>query len=141
MSFRALSLGLLSQFLVSGSFADTIVAKQMIRPRNIIAEEHLAILSESDGPFQTITEVVGREARRVIYPGQKILPDDIQNPAVIERNAIVPLHFARKGLTIITDGRALSRAANGETVKVINRDSHKTVSGIAMPDGSVLVMR
>ena len=45
----------------------------------------------------------------------------------------------RGALRITARGRALSDAAAGETVRVINLQSNKTVEGLVQPNGDILV--
>ena len=42
-------------------------------------------------------------------------------------------------LRIVTEGRALDRAAAGEPVRVMNLASRQTVTGTVAPDGSIEV--
>ncbi|NIR43626.1 MAG: flagella basal body P-ring formation protein FlgA, partial [Gemmatimonadetes bacterium] len=44
------------------------------------------------------------------------------------------------GIEIMTEGRALQRAAVGETIRVMNLSSRTTVSGQVAPDGSIQII-
>ena len=124
------------------ALADTVVAKHLIRPKSIISSQDILVTSATlPNGFAMPEEVIGLEAKALIYPGRPLGAHNLRPPAIIERNAIVTIHFARKGLAITTEGRALDRAAMGETVKVMNLDSRSTLTGLAMSDGSVLVSR
>ena len=46
-----------------------------------------------------------------LYPGRPILESQLGAPALIERNAVVRMPYARGALSIVTEGRALDRAA------------------------------
>ena len=122
------------------AYAESVIATRLIRPREVLTADTLA-LHDFTRPigFASIDEIIGLEARRAIYPGRPITSDDIGPPAVIERNAIVPLLFRQHGLTILTEGRALSRAASGEVLRVMNLSSRQTIFGTAMADGTVLI--
>ncbi|WP_116133239.1 flagellar basal body P-ring formation chaperone FlgA [Tropicimonas sp. IMCC34043] len=126
---------------VSGAAAaDTLVARATIRSRAILGPEDVAFSAEaSPGALTDPAEAIGMEARVVIYAGRPIRAEDLQQPALIERNQIVSLVYLRGGLSILTDGRSLDRAAIGETVRVINLASHTTVTGTVDPDGQVIV--
>jgi flagella basal body P-ring formation protein FlgA len=80
-------------------------------------------------------DAIGMEARVNLYPGRPIRADDLQPPAVIDRNDIVTLRFNAGGLMISTDGRALDRAAEGERLRVINLISRVTVTATATAPG------
>jgi len=122
--------------------ADTVLAKHLIRPRSVISDMDVVVTASTlPNGYSAPEEVIGLEAKNLIYPGRPLGPHNLRQPAVIDRNAIVTIHFARKGIVIATEGRALDRAAIGETVKVMNLDSRTTLTGLAMSDGSVLVAK
>ena len=49
------------------------------------------------------------------------------------------MSYASGPLRIVTDGRALDRAAAGELVRVMNLASKQTVTGMVAADGSIEV--
>lgn len=120
--------------------ADQIVAARTIRSLSVIGPEDIAFSAgESPGAASAIAEVLGKEARVMLYPGRPIRLDQIGPPALVERNQIVSLVYQAGGLRIATEARALDRAALGEPVRVMNLASRKTVSGTVVADGSVAV--
>lgn len=122
------------------AYAETVIATRLIRPREVLTADALTLheFTRQIG-FARIDEIVGLEARRAIYPGRPITAEEVGPPAVIERNAIVPLLFQHHGLTILTEGRALSRAASGEVLRVMNLTSRQTITGTAQANGTVLI--
>lgn len=126
--------------LASPALADSVISTRVIRAGAIIGPEDLDILPRStQGAFDHAEDLVGLEARRMIYPGRPILFDQVGSPALVDRNQIVQISFSAHGLAITTEGRALGRAGAGEDVRVLNLSSRITVSGIVQPDGSVRV--
>lgn len=120
--------------------ADTIVATRVIRANSIIDAGAISLSPATvPGAIENPAEVLGLEARVSLYPGRPIRPGDVGPPALIERNQIVALVYMRGGLSILTEGRSLSRAAAGERARVMNLASRKSVSGIVQTDGSVQV--
>lgn len=127
-------------FLPTCGLSDSVVATRTIRAQSIVTEDAISfVLANHKGAVANPSDVLGLEARVTIYPGRPIRPDDVGPPALIERNDIVTLIYANNGVSILTEGRSLSRAAVGERARVINLASRKSVSGIVRPDGSVLV--
>lgn len=120
--------------------ADTVLASRTIKSKSIIVAEDL-VVQKNDAPnaLSKLSDVVGLEARVMIYQGRPISPADVGPAAIIERNQIVTLIFLRGGLVIETEARALGRAAPGEIVKVMNLSSRTTVSGTADARGNVVV--
>ena len=128
--------------LTGPAVADTVVASRSIRAHAIITETDV-VLSASEMPngYTRIGDVVGQEARVVLYAGQPILLDDIGPPAIVTRNQIVRVQFEGVGLNITTEGRALERGAVGDRVRIMNLSSRATVFGHVQQDGSVQVHR
>jgi flagella basal body P-ring formation protein FlgA len=121
-------------------FAQSVTPVHAIRSQSVLAPEDLALSEETiPGGVTSIEAATGLEARVALYPGRPILLAQLRAPALVERNAAVRLSYASGPLRIVTEGRALDRAAAGEPVKVMNLASKQTVTGIVAPDGSVEV--
>ena len=120
--------------------ADSLTTVRMIRPSTVIGANDLGIVETVvPGALDSSADIVGMEARVMLFPGRPIRQGDVGPAALVERNQPVRLTFANGGLTIHTDGRALSRGAAGDMVRVMNLGSRMTVSGQVQPDGSVRV--
>lgn len=120
--------------------ADTLVASHTIRAQAIISAADMVVVpGDIAGAYTAIDEVVGQEARVVLYAGRPVRFEEVGPPAVIERNQIVTIFFATGNINIIAEGRALGRAGVGDTLRVMNLASHQTVSGRVRADGSVSV--
>lgn len=134
---------LLRLFLILLAFpaiADTVVPARTIRANAIITGTDVTLVSntKSNG-YGRIADVVGQEARVVLYPGRPILIDDIGPPAIITRNQVVSVHFFGNGLSIVTEGRALERGAIGDRVRIMNLSSRATLFGQVQEDGTIQV--
>ncbi|WP_054304163.1 flagellar basal body P-ring formation chaperone FlgA [Gemmobacter sp. LW-1] len=119
------------------ALADTLVATRTIRALDILTDADVMQVSGGKG-FDDPLQVVGMEARVAIYANRPIRPEDIGPPALIERNQIVTLRYTTGPLHILTEGRALTRAGVGETVRVMNLSSRSTVTGRVSSDGTVI---
>ena len=120
--------------------ADTLVAANTIRAQAILGPGDVTVLDrDTPGALTDPDDVIGKEARVVLYAGRPIRPGDVGAPALIERNQIVPLVYDHAGLTITAEGRSLARAAAGERVRVMNLSSRTTVSGTLDAAGRVHV--
>lgn len=134
---------LLSIFLLCCAhpvIADSVVPTRTIRANAIIAETDVILRGgvQSAG-FARTADVVGQEARVVLYPGRPIGVDDIGPPAIVTRNQVVRVSFQSSGLQIMTEGRALERGAVGDLVRVMNLSSRATLFGKILADGSIRV--
>ncbi len=120
--------------------SETLVATNTIRGATPIRAEDLQIVAEHvPGALRDPSEAIGMEARVNLYPGRAIRPGDLQAPAVIARNDIITLRFMAGGLVILTDGRALDRAATGDRLRVLNLSSRVTVTATATGPGQAQV--
>lgn len=124
----------------STAFGDTLVAARTLRSHALIGPEDVLIKDVVvAGAFDRIEDVVGQEARVVLYAGRPIKFGDIGPVSIVERNQIVMLVFHSGGLRIATDARSLGRGGVGDVIRVMNLHSRTTVSGIIGADGTVTV--
>ncbi len=122
------------------AFADSMVATRTIRAQTVLAPEDLAMV-EADIP-DALTDpasAVGQEARVTLYAGRPIHAADLGAATLVARNQVVSLVYQMGGVSILTEGRALSRGSVGDVIKVMNLTSKATVSGTVGPNGSVSV--
>jgi flagella basal body P-ring formation protein FlgA len=120
--------------------ADSIVATRTIRAATVLtAEDFTTVAAEIPGALTDAAQVIGLEARVTLYAGRPILAGDLGAPALVERNQTVSLVFRSSGLSILTEGRALTRGGVGDVIKVMNLASRTTVMGTIEMDGSVSV--
>lgn len=133
---------LLTLLLLSGPVAaqDTVVAAGTIRGATLIGPSDVSLIEgETPGALSDLGEAIGMEARINLYPGRPIRAGDLRPPAVVERNEIVSIRYNYGGLLILTEGRALDRASEGELLRVINLASRQTVTATATAPGLVTV--
>jgi flagella basal body P-ring formation protein FlgA len=122
------------------SAEETVVAAGTIRGASLILPSDVATVEgATPGALSDMGDAVGMEARVNLYPGRPIRPGDLRPPAIVERNEIVSLRYNHGGLLIMTEGRALDRAAEGEALRVINLSSRQTVTAVASAPGLVIV--
>lgn len=135
-----LALALFVSLIAQSAIAEIIVPVRNIRPKEIIAPDDLMIKQVSvAGAISLPDELIGQEARVALYVGRPIRPGDFGPPAIVERNDLVTLRFRNGPLTIATEGRALGRGAEGESIRVMNLSSRTTISGRVKADGSIEV--
>lgn len=119
---------------------ETVIAAGTIRGATLIGPADVAVIEgETPGALSDIGQAIGMEARVNLYPGRPIRPGDLRPPAIVERNEIVSLRYNYGGLLVMTEGRALDRAAQGEALRVINLASRQTITATASGPGLVTV--
>lgn len=116
--------------------ARTLPAQTVISIRDVVVED-----GEMPGALSHPDDAVGLETRVTIYPGRPLHLDDLGAPTIIARNQTVTLAYRQSGLRIQTEGRALERAAVGDTIRVMNIASKSTVMATIAADGTAFVSR
>ena len=118
--------------------ADAVVPIATIRANTVLTNAHVTLDSRFSGAgLSKLSDVIGMEARVVLYAGRPILADHLMPPARVQRNQIVPLVFRNAGLSIATSGRVLDRGAVGDIVRVMNLASRATLFGTVRANGSI----
>lgn len=88
-----------------------------------------------------IDAVVGQEARRMLRAGQPLRASDLKTPTVIHKGDPVRLIYVADGLRLTVDGQAQGDAAAGESVRVLNRFSKRSIDAVATAEGEARVNR
>ena len=134
------ALALVLAALQSAARADTVIAAGTIRGQTLIMPSDVALAEgTTPGALSDLSQAIGMEAAVNLYAGRPIRPGDLRPPAIVERNALVTLRYDHGGLMIVTEGRALDRAAAGESLRVLNLGSRNTVTARATAPGLVTV--
>jgi len=138
--FIALALLLAAWASLAAARADTVVAAGTIRGQSLIGPSDVALVDgTTPGAVSTLEQVIGMEARVNLFPGRPIRTGDLRQPAIVDRNEIVTIRFENGGLLILTEGRAMDRAAEGELLRVMNLSSRNTITARASAPGLVTV--
>lgn len=120
--------------------AETVIAAGTIRGQSLIMASDVATVPGlTPGALSDPADAIGMEAAVNLYAGRPIRPGDLRPPAIIDRNAIVTIRYSHGALTIIAEGRAMDRAAEGEVLRVMNLSSRSTVTATATAPGLVIV--
>lgn len=126
-------------FPVAG-MADVVLPTRTIRAKETISPSDLEVRpGQVPGAVQHLEDLIGQEARTALYPGRPIQVADVGPPALVDRNDLVILVFAKHGLSISVEGRALGRGAAGDRIRVMNLSSRSSVTGKIRPDGQIEV--
>lgn len=126
--------------MATPAFADIVVPTRTIRSQSILGPGDVQVIKgEAPGTYVALNEVIGQEARVVLYAGRPIRIEDIGPPALIDRNQIVTIYYIAGPLVIAAEARSLSRGGVGDTIRVMNLGSRNTVTGIIRADGTVTV--
>ena len=79
------------------------------------------------------SSVIDMEVTRDLRPGEALRPSDIRPATLVRRGEVVTLELVQmQGLSIRARVEALHDGRRGETVRLINRESGKTVTGVVV---------
>jgi flagella basal body P-ring formation protein FlgA len=83
--------------------------------------------------------VIGMAVRRPLREGDTVSLRDVSAPVVIKKDDVISVTFAISGLSLTLQAKALSDAAAGQSVTVMNPTSHKIVQAVATAPGQAVV--
>ncbi len=117
----------------------SVAGKTILRPEDVEMRE-VPVRTADTGSFSLLDQVIGMQIKRPARAGKMLQPGDIEQPALIKRNQAVTIVYRSGPLTLTVKGQALSDAAEGETVEVLNLMSSKVLSAIASAPGRVTLV-
>jgi flagella basal body P-ring formation protein FlgA len=83
--------------------------------------------------------IVGKEARRALAKGRPVRPADVGAPFAVRRNDAVTMAYRNGALDLAVLGKALDAGAEGDTIRVVNSASRRTVQAVIIGPGAVSV--
>jgi flagella basal body P-ring formation protein FlgA len=92
------------------------------------------------GGYADLTQLLGKQLVRQARGGIMLKASDVTEPKVVNRNTIVTVVLNSGPMTLTVRGTALTTAAVGEPVDVLNTVTKKILHGIARADGVVEIV-
>lgn len=93
---------------------------------------------ESTGVARLV-DVVGKTLVRQSREGMMLKPADVTTPLLVSKNELVTIYFRKGPLTLTVKGQAITGAASGGLVQVLNLMSKRVISATAIAAGAVEV--
>lgn len=85
-------------------------------------------------------QVVGQSARRPLRAGEVLRDNDLRAPLLVNRNGLVTIVLRNGGMSLSAQGRALDDGARGDTVRVLNVQSKRTIEAQVIGPDAVAVI-
>ena len=85
--------------------------------------------------------LVGMAARWSLAGNRPIRETDVRPPILAKKGSLVTMIVTTANMTLSATGRALQDGALGDTIRIINPTSNKTVEGVVMADGNIAIGR
>jgi flagellar basal body P-ring formation protein FlgA len=120
-----------------------VLTRSLARGETIEASDVMWMDSPANTPRDAMTDadaMIGKTARRALQPDRPIRSSDLMETPVVRRGEVITLLYESGGMRLTMRGRALANATAGETVRVTNLSSNRTVEAIAERDGVARVM-
>ncbi|NGM44396.1 flagellar basal body P-ring formation protein FlgA [Rhodobacter sp. SGA-6-6] len=126
--------------LAAPAGAESLVALRTLPAQTVVTEADVALVeAQIDGALTAIAPALGQEVRTTVYAGRPLRAENLGPPALVDRNQTVTLVYLAGGLTILAEGRALARGAEGEVIRAMNLSSKTTISGRVDGQGRLVV--
>ena len=92
------------------------------------------------GGYADLSQLVGKQLVRQARGGIMLKATDVTDPKVVLRNTLVTVVLKSGPMTLTVKGTALTTAAIGEPVDVLNTVTKKILHGVARSDGAVEIV-
>jgi flagella basal body P-ring formation protein FlgA len=87
----------------------------------------------------SMSDLIGMVPRKALRTGELIHSADLAKPMLVEKNQLISVVYASKGLSLTMRGRAQANGAMGETIRIQNPQSKRIVEGVVSGPGQVII--
>jgi flagella basal body P-ring formation protein FlgA len=127
------------------SMIDVPVFTRRMMPNEIIRASDLTWIKMRAGPMLAnnvtlLEDVLGRTPKRPIQAGQPIRQADVGAFTLVQRNELVTMILRTRSMTLTVQGKALDDGGEGQTIRVQNPKSNRTVEARVTGPGEVTVI-
>ena len=116
----------------------SLPAGAVLRPADVEMRAVPLRHAESTGVVQ-LEQLIGKALVRQSRDGMMLKPADVTTPLLISKNDLVTIYFRKGPMTLTVKGRAITGAANGAPLQVLNLMSKRVISATAIAAGAVEV--
>jgi flagella basal body P-ring formation protein FlgA len=116
-------------------------AARTLMPGDVLAEGDVtprALPRPLAGTLPADRNIVGMEMRRRVIANHPLTDRDLGQRLVVHANAPVRVLWGGGALVLAMDGRALESGTVGESIRVLNTATSRTVHGTVQEDGTVV---
>jgi flagella basal body P-ring formation protein FlgA len=132
---------------VSGSVALNIEAPHLaasLPAGTVLTEDHIVMrpvpVQQADAQgVATLDQLVGMSLNRQSREGLMLRPTDVSVPLAVAKNDLVTIFYRQGPMTLTVKGQAVSGAAEGAPLQVLNLVSRRIISAKAIAPGAVEV--
>lgn len=118
------------------SYARNINVGEKVDASDLVWSDGL--VAPSDAPDDP-DAVIGMVARRPLRLGSAVGSHDVSPPKVVRRDEIVSVVYRMNGVSLVLQAKAMSDAAAGESLQLMNPQSKKVIEAVASGPGQAVV--
>jgi flagella basal body P-ring formation protein FlgA len=118
------------------TYARSLAAGDIVQPTDLVWAKVAA--APADAPSDA-DQVIGLAAKRPLRAGAAVSARDISAPQVIKIGDIVTVTYEAEGIAVSLQGKAMTAAAQGDTVMIQNTSSKKVIQALASGPGQALI--
>jgi len=85
-------------------------------------------------------DLIGKTPKRLLRAEHPIRSRDIQRPVLIPKGDIVTIVLKKPGMTLTAKGKAMENGSDGETIRVVNTKTNRTIDAIVISSSTVTVL-
>ncbi len=120
------------------TYARSLMAGELIRPEDLTFSAIPSFQAPQDAP-RGANEVIGKIARLPLRSGAPVSVHDVSSVQVIKRDDLIEVAYHAEGISLVMQAKAMSAAAVGDTLSVMNPRSNKLIQAVAVgPDQAVV---
>ncbi len=120
------------------TYARNVATGEIVKPEDVLWTKVQAHLVPADAPTDP-TQIIGMAARHTLREGSAAATHDLMAQKVIKKDEIIAVIYEMDGVSLKLQGKALSDAAAGDVIQVLNTQSKKTIEAVAVGPGEALV--
>ena len=117
-------------------YARSLNAGEIVQAEDLVWGK--AVGAPSDAP-RDADAVIGKAAKRPLREGAAAAMRDVSAPQVIKQGEVISVAYEADGIRLVLQARAMTGAALGDTLNVMNPASKKVVQAIAIGPGEAVV--
>lgn len=85
-------------------------------------------------------DLIGKTPKRLLRAERPIRSRDIQRPVLIPKGDIVTIVLKKPGMTLTAKGKAMEDGSDGETIRVVNTKTSRTIDAVVISSSTVTVL-
>ena len=120
------------------TYVHNLNAGEVIQPEDLAWSKSPAYGIPADAPRDS-SEVIGQAAKRALRAGAAVSQADVAAAQVIKKDDAVQVAYEADGVKLVLQAKAVTGAAMGQSVSVLNLSSKKVIEAVASGPGQALV--